>query len=148
MYVGNGARWRMSWVMPPGIAARARSASAAERGCLARYSSWIVMGSMITLCSRLRRDAEQRHQRRVRVEGQPVHGRLAPPRDAVARARRHARGDEPALVVRGVEQRPAGETAQVGDDAVGAPVRDAGPHAAGPTHERNDARAEGGGAPT
>src|SRR5438477_5065063 len=33
----------MSWVMPPGMARRARSASAADFGWLARNVSWIVM---------------------------------------------------------------------------------------------------------
>src|SRR2546430_6961244 len=111
MYVGNGARWRMSWVMPPGMAARARSVSAAERGCFARYSSWIAMRSMITLRSRVRREAQQRHQRRVRVERQAVHGRLAAPADAVAGAGRHAGGHEPPLVVGRVQQRAGGAPA-------------------------------------
>src|SRR5438477_11558284 len=108
----------MSCVMPPGIAARARSARAAERGCLARYSSWIVMSPMITLGSRLRREAEQRHQRGVRLERQPVHRRLAPPRDPVAGPFRHARADQPPLVVRRVQQEPAAGTAEMPDAAV------------------------------
>src|SRR5438093_6106616 len=107
----------MSCVMPPGMAARARSVSAAERGCFARYSSWIVMRSMITLRSRVRREAQQRHQRRVRVEGQAVHGRLAAPADTVAGAGRDAGGDEPPLVVGRVQERPAGEPAEMRDDA-------------------------------
>src|SRR5207237_9200280 len=116
----------MSCVMPPGIAARARSARAAERGCLARYSSWIVMGPMITLGSRLRREAEQRHQRGVRLEWQAVHRGLAPPRDSVAGPRRHARADHPPLVVRRVQQCPAAGAAQMRDNTVVAPARDPG----------------------
>src|SRR5690242_7762461 len=122
MYVGNGARWRMSWVMPPGMARRARSASAAERGCLARYSSWIVMGPMITLGSRLRREAEQRHQRGVGVERQPVDGRLPPPGDAVAGARGDARVHHAALLIRAMQQRQAAQPGQMRDDAIGPPV--------------------------
>src|SRR5262245_57391180 len=39
----------MSWVMPPGMALRARSARAAEAGCFAQYSSRIVMRCLPSL---------------------------------------------------------------------------------------------------
>src|SRR5262249_56056762 len=97
----------MSWVMPPGIAPRARSASAAERGCVARYCSWIVMAPMITLASALRRDGEQRYQRRVHVQRQAVDRGLSAPRHTVARARRDTRANDPSLLVGRVEQRAA-----------------------------------------
>src|SRR2546430_15671556 len=111
----------MSCVMPPGIAARARSARAAERGCLARYSSWIVMGPMITLGSRLRREAEQRHQRGMRLEWQAVHRGLAPPRDSVAGPPRPPRADHPPLVVRRVQQWPGARAAPIRDPGLGGP---------------------------
>src|ERR671936_1022344 len=112
----------MSWVIPPGIAARARSASAAERGCLARYCSWIVMRPIIARRSRARRNRQQRHHGRMRVERQAVDGRLSASRDAVARAGLYTGGDQPPLVVGGVEQRPAGESPEMRDDAIRAPV--------------------------
>src|SRR5262245_16521023 len=39
----------MSWVMPPGMALRARSARAADAGCFARYSSRMVMRCLPSL---------------------------------------------------------------------------------------------------
>src|SRR5262249_9285164 len=124
MYVGNGSRWRMSCVMPPGMAPRARSASAAERGCMARYCSWMVMEAIITLRSVVRRHGEQGAERRIHMPRQAIDRRLTPPRHAVAGARGHARVDEPALVVRGMQKRATGESPEMRHDPVGAPVRD------------------------
>src|SRR5262245_15088328 len=124
MYVGNGSRWRMSCVMPPGMAPRARSASAAERGCMARYCSWMVMEAMITLRSGVRRRREQGHVRRMHVWRQAIDRGLTAPRHAVAGARGHAGVDEPPLVVRRVQERATGESSEMRHDAIGAPVRD------------------------
>src|SRR5690242_10372577 len=99
----------MSCVMPPGMALRARSASAADRGWLARYCSWMVMRPMITLRSRPGDDAEQLDERGVRIERQAVDRSLRPPRDAVAGAGFDAGGDQTTLVVRRVQERPRRE---------------------------------------
>ena len=72
--------------------------------------------------------AKQAHERHVNVEAERVHGRLTAPREAIDGARRHARLDQPALLLRGVEQGLPGEPAQRRRDAVRAPVRHAGHH--------------------
>src|SRR5215470_127687 len=137
----------MSWVMPPGIAPRARSASAAERGWVERYCSWIVMAPMITLASALRRDGKQRYQRRVHVQRQAVHGRLTPPRHTVTRARRDTRANDPSLLVWRMQQWATGEPPEVRGDPVCAPVRDTGDDEMIDPHNGRDALCERRGAP-
>src|SRR5262249_48313049 len=134
----------MSWVMPPGIAPRARSASAAERGCVARYCSWVVMAPMITLASALRRDGEQRYQRRVHVKRQAFNRGRTAPRPTVARARRNTRANDPSLLIGRVQQRAAGEPSEVRRDPVRAPVRNTGDDQMIDAHDRRDAFGERG----
>ncbi len=59
----------------------------------------------------------------MRFGGQAVHGGLAPSRDPVAGAGRHARLDEPPLDLRGVQEVESGEPPERSGDAVAAPVR-------------------------
>src|SRR5262245_38314568 len=123
----------MSWVTPPGIAFRARSASAAAFGCFARYSSWIVIARSYPVGAEPPSElypswspgggVEELHDPGVDFRAEAVHGRLAPARDPVDGARVHAPRDELPLDGPGVEEQPVMQPLQRGDDAVGAPVR-------------------------
>src|SRR5712691_12191864 len=130
--MANGFRWRMSWVMPPGMAVRARSASVAAFGCFARNVSWIVIvspsypirSSPIRITADLsaaipgleRRLTQQGDEPGVGLERQPVHRRLRAAGDAVHGPRVHARFDEPPLLGGFVQQHLAAQARERGHD--------------------------------
>ena len=87
-------------------------------------------------------DAKQAHERHVDVEAERVHGRLTAPREAIDGAGRHARLDQPALLLGRVQQGLGGEPAQRRRDAVRAPVRHARDHEVIGADHRGDARHE------
>src|ERR1043165_4687693 len=99
----------MSWVTPPGIALTARSARAAAFGCLARCRH---------PGAKARRGVEQLHDAGVDLGSQPVDGGFALAGDAVDGAGLHAAADQLSLDRAGVEQQPAVQSLERGDDAV------------------------------